>query len=156
MLVGRERELGVLRHHLDAALAGHGGLVLIGGEAGIGKTALAEAVGREARERDALVLIGRCYDLTETPPFGPWVEVFEQYRRMDGMPPLPAAFARRGTVGAVTSQASLVQRMQDFLVLLAAQRSLVLLLDDLHWTESASLDLVRAIAGICFGSRHRT
>ena len=59
-----------------AALAGHGSLVLIGGEAGIGKTALAEALCREAAEQGALVLVGRCYDLTETPPYGPWVELF--------------------------------------------------------------------------------
>ena len=50
-LVGRARELAALREQLDAALAGHGGLVLIGGEAGIGKTALAEALCREAAER---------------------------------------------------------------------------------------------------------
>jgi len=67
-LVGRERELAFLRQHLNAAIGGHGSLVLIGGEAGIGKTALAEAVCLEASERAALVLIGRCYDLTETPP----------------------------------------------------------------------------------------
>jgi predicted ATPase len=73
--VGRERELGVLRQHLEAALTGHGSLVLIGGEVGIGKTALAEALCREATERGALVLVGRCYDLTETPPYGPWVEI---------------------------------------------------------------------------------
>src|SRR5215471_18124587 len=124
-LVGRDRELGTLRQHLDAAIAGHGSLVLIGGEAGIGKTALAEEVGWEARERDALVLIGRCYDLTETPPFGPWVELFRPYRRIDGMPPLPAAFARRGTVGAVTSQAILFQQVQDFFSDLSARRPVV-------------------------------
>jgi transcriptional regulator with AAA-type ATPase domain len=48
LLVGRDRELTVLRHHLDAAIDGYGSLVLIGGEAGIGKTTLAEAVCREA------------------------------------------------------------------------------------------------------------
>jgi predicted ATPase len=45
-LVGRDRELGVLRRHLDTARAGHGSLMLIGGEAGIGKTALVEAMQR--------------------------------------------------------------------------------------------------------------
>ena len=47
LLVGRDRELGILRERLEATCAGHGGLVLIGGEAGIGKTALAEAMCRD-------------------------------------------------------------------------------------------------------------
>jgi predicted ATPase len=57
-LVGRDQELDVLREHLDDALAGQGSLVLIGGEAGIGKTALAETISREAVEGRALVLVG--------------------------------------------------------------------------------------------------
>src|SRR5690242_564764 len=92
-LAGRERELATLRKRLAEALGGHGGLVLIGGEAGIGKTALAEAVCREAEERGAQVLVGRCYDLTETPPYGPWVELFDRLRQTDGAPSLPGAFA---------------------------------------------------------------
>lgn len=63
LLVGRDRELGILREHLDAALAGRGSLVLVGGEAGIGKTALAESLCREAAEQGTLVLVGCCYDL---------------------------------------------------------------------------------------------
>src|SRR2546423_575065 len=77
-LVGRAREQALLSRHLAAALAGRGGLVLLGGEAGIGKTALAEATAAEATDRGALVLVGRCYDLSETPPYGPWAEAFEQ------------------------------------------------------------------------------
>ncbi len=145
-LVGRARELAALHERLDAAIAGQGSLVLIGGEAGIGKTALAEALCREATERGALVLVGRCYDLSETPPYGPWVELFGRYRQIEGIPPLPAAFAQRGTVGEVTSQAALFQQVLDFFATLAAARPVLLLLDDLHWADASSLDLLRFVA----------
>jgi DNA-binding CsgD family transcriptional regulator len=146
LLVGRERELGLLRDHLAAAIGGRGTLVLIGGEAGIGKTALAESACREARDQHALVLVGRCFDLTETPPYGPWVELFRHYPATVDLPPLPAAFAQRGTVGAVTSQAGLFQQVEDFFRDCATQRPIALLLDDLHWADPASLDLLRFLA----------
>ncbi len=145
-LVGRDRELDILRQYLAAAITGQGGLVLIGGEAGIGKTALAEALCREAQEQGALALVGRCYDLTETPPYGPWVELFGQYRPTGALPSLPAAFAARGTVGAVTSQAALFGQVRDFLAALAAAGPALLLLDDLHWADTVSLDLLRFVA----------
>ncbi|MGI8856899.1 MAG: ATP-binding protein [Thermomicrobiales bacterium] len=145
-LVGRAREQAILRDALTGATEGQGGLVLIAGEAGIGKTALAEALCREASERGALVLVGRCYDLTETPPYGPWIELFGRYQPGNGSPALPEPFARRGTVGAVASQAALFRQVQDFLAALAAKRPIVLLLDDLHWADPASLDLLRVIA----------
>src|SRR3712207_2935589 len=88
--VGRGREQALLRDRLAAALTGRGGLVLIGGEAGNGKTALAEALAREATARGGLVLIGRCYDLTETPPYGPWAELFERLPAEYNRSTLPA------------------------------------------------------------------
>ena len=93
LLVGRDRELAALREQLAAALGGRGSVVLIGGEAGIGKTALAEALGREAAEQGALVLVGRCYDLAETPPYGPWAEAFERLPTDEGRASLPAPWA---------------------------------------------------------------
>ncbi|MGN6757421.1 MAG: BREX system ATP-binding domain-containing protein, partial [Thermomicrobiales bacterium] len=80
-LVGREREQANLRAALARALTGHGSLVLISGEAGIGKTALAETLCQEATDQGARVLIGRCYDLSETPPYGPWREALARTPR---------------------------------------------------------------------------
>src|SRR4051812_3685381 len=85
-LVGRERELAMLRDALAAAIGGRGSLILIGGEAGIGKTTLAEAVCFEAEQQGALVLVGRCYDLAETPPYGPWIEAFARAPFGGGLP----------------------------------------------------------------------
>ncbi len=146
LLVGREREMDTLRACLDAAFAGRGGLVLIGGEAGIGKTALAEAICREAAAHDATVLIGRCYDLSETPPYGPWVELFGRYHAAGGLITLPDAFAQRGMLGEVTNQSSLFRQVLDFLAAVSTQQPLVVLLDDFHWADPASLDLLRVVA----------
>ena len=71
-LVGRARERLSLEEDLAAASAGRGRLTLIGGAAGIGKTTLVRNLVREARARQMLVLAGHCYDLTNTPPYGPW------------------------------------------------------------------------------------
>ncbi|HEX6739341.1 MAG TPA: AAA family ATPase, partial [Vicinamibacteria bacterium] len=170
-LAGREREWARLRAHLAAALAGRGGLVLLGGEAGIGKTALAEALGQEAEERGALVLVGRCYDLTETPPYGPWLDLAGRYpapaadlspppgaaddraggggrpapAELPPLPPLPPVLARRGDPGEGAGREAPAAEIERFLAAVAARRPLLVLLDDLHWADPASLDLLRRL-----------
>jgi AAA ATPase domain len=69
--VGREAELAALTADLDAALAGRGGVVLLAGEAGIGKTRLAEELAAQASARGALVLWGRCWEGEARPRSGP-------------------------------------------------------------------------------------
>ncbi|MGN6755748.1 MAG: helix-turn-helix transcriptional regulator [Thermomicrobiales bacterium] len=146
-LAGREREQTTLRAALDRALTGHGSLVLISGEAGIGKTSLAEALCREAADRGALVLVGRCYDLSETPPYGPWRELFTSAPHDADLPALPTAvLPSEHTGAALASQEAIIARMQTYLTALAARQPLVVLLDDLHWADSASLDLLRVLA----------
>ena len=139
LLVGRERELATLRDAFASAMAGRGALVLIGGEAGIGKTALAEALLAEATAHGALALVGRCYDLSETPPYGPWAEALARAPR-DAAPAAPLDLGWSAGVG---SQATLFSAVRDHLGGLAARRPLVLLLDDLHWADRGSLDLLR-------------
>jgi DNA-binding NarL/FixJ family response regulator len=141
-LVGRDRELALLHDHLSAVRDGRGSLVLISGEAGIGKTALADALCRDAADSGAHVLIGHCYDRTETPPYGPWIEIARRPQALPdaaNAPPVPR-------LDGATSQADLFAQVRDFLVALTAQRPLVLVLEDLHWADSASLDLLRFIA----------
>jgi DNA-binding CsgD family transcriptional regulator len=141
-LVGRDRELALLRDRLSAAQAGQGSLVLISGEAGIGKTALANALGRAAADAGASVLAGHCYDRTETPPYGPWMEIA---RRVETFPDAENAPTVPRLDGA-TSQANLFAQARDFFAALTAARPLVLVLEDLHWADHASLDLLRFVA----------
>lgn len=141
-LVGRARAQAALRAALAAVLAGRGALVLIGGEAGSGKTTVAEALCAAASAQGALVLVGRCYDLTETPPYGPWAEALARAPGGDALPPPPDL---AGGAGA-TSQAALFAQVREYLAALAARQLLVLLLDDLHWADPASLDLLRVLA----------
>jgi DNA-binding CsgD family transcriptional regulator len=139
-LVGRDRELALLYDRLTAARDGRGSLVLIGGEAGIGKSALADALCREAADTGAHVLTGHCYDRTETPAYGPWIQIVRRVESLSAdAPPVPA-------LDGATSQADLFAQARDFLVALTAARPLVLLLEDLHWADSASLDLLRFLA----------
>jgi len=76
--VGREDERAELRQLLEQAAAGRGGLVLIGGEPGVGKTRITEELVREARALGCLTLTGHCYEAAGTPPYIPFVEILER------------------------------------------------------------------------------
>ena len=145
LLVGRTLEQILLREELAAVLGGRGRLVLLGGEAGIGKTTLARDLASEAAARGARVLTGACYDLTNTPPYGPWLDLFDACARDRDLPSPPAAFAD-GRLAPVTDQAALFADVREFFANLAATRPALLLLEDLHWADPASLELLRHLA----------
>ncbi len=138
-LVGRARERVFLQAELAFAVRGHGRLVLLGGEAGIGKTALAHDLVPQAEEAGARVIAGHCYDLTNTPPYGPWLELFLGNRDDPGWPALPAAF-QEGRLGRVMDQSALFADVHRFIGELAAIRPVYILLEDLHWADPAILN----------------
>src|SRR5439155_13684380 len=78
-LVGREPELAVLTGALDEASAGRGGVVLLAGEAGIGKTRLAE----EALARVGVLVLRARTSPEGTPPFGPIASVLRAFLRVE-------------------------------------------------------------------------
>lgn len=142
ILVGRNQEQARLREELAAAIDGGGRLVIVDGEAGIGKTTLARDLVQEATSRRVRILSGHCYDRMNAPPYGPWLELFESYEMEPSLPAPPASFAE-GRLTRVSSQAGLFNDVRRFLAELAAQRPVLILLEDLHWADPASLDLLR-------------
>lgn len=137
-LVGRQRELSELLQHAREAAAGRGRLVLLGGEAGGGKTALLETALREAGEMP--FVLGRCPGAGETPPFGPWLEAVRRVERELGRDPepLPPPFGRapgdwspREVAGALAGWLG------------NGGRPLLVALEDIHWADPATLDLLR-------------
>jgi hypothetical protein len=77
-MVGRDRELARVTRSLDDALAGRGRLVLCTGEAGIGKTRLAEALAAAARAKGIPVARARAADQGSSPPYGLWRLVLDE------------------------------------------------------------------------------
>jgi DNA-binding NarL/FixJ family response regulator len=136
VFVGRVRELGELGRALDAAWAGSGTAVLVAGEAGIGKTRLASELAARARDQGFEVLLGRSIDLVGTElPFQPFVEAL---RPLGGVPQVDKQAA-----------GSQLQVFQDTLALLggrAAAAPVLLVLEDLHWADTSTLDLVVFLA----------
>lgn len=81
-LIGRDNEFSELKRLLQEAIAGHGSMVMIDGEPGIGKSHLARAILEEARRQGALGIVGHCYEMEGAPPYAPFIEVLEYIMRM--------------------------------------------------------------------------
>ncbi|GAA2092789.1 hypothetical protein GCM10009801_59530 [Streptomyces albiaxialis] len=80
-LIGRQHPAGELRAEALRTVRSHGGLVLVTGEAGIGKTSLVAQAADEARQLGALVLGGSCWDSHSAPGYWPWTQVMRGLRR---------------------------------------------------------------------------
>lgn len=152
LIVGRSAERVLLQEQLAQAEAGNGQLVILGGEAGIGKTTLARDLAATATERGSRVIIGHCYDLTATPPYGLWRDLAADYRAEQGLSPLPEVLAGP-PLDDVKDQAELFQGVRVFLDALAASRPTVVILEDAHWSDPASLELLRHIGSHLTGRR---
>ena len=150
MLVGREGLLAVGAAAVADAQGGHGRLLLLAGEAGIGKTALAQAIADQARATGAIVRTGACWETEGLPPFTPWLDVLRRpggdacaavAAQLDaGIPEAPDA------ASAARAQARLFADVVDALYTVGADHPQVVLLEDLHWADGASLELLSALA----------
>jgi class 3 adenylate cyclase/tetratricopeptide (TPR) repeat protein len=167
-MVGRDNEQANLRRAVDEALAGHGGLALVAGEAGVGKSRLVAEIGGEAEARGIRVLTGHCVEMDSAPPYLPYVEMIEQAITS---PRSPLALREAlGDVGPeiarmapalrrlypdiappVELPAELARRylwnsFREFVTRGAQTQPLLLVLDDLHWADDSTLLLTEYLA----------
>jgi DNA-binding CsgD family transcriptional regulator len=166
-LVGREHELSLLLRALEGALRGHGTLVWISGEPGVGKTRLAQEIGALAAARDACVLSSRCIEADGAPPYWPWAEIVRAFIRersrkdfaaiagsgagrlvalvpeLQKSRPTPPQLPSRETA---SDRFLLFDTVRTFLQRAACDRLLVLIIDDVHHAGRNSLLLLELIA----------
>jgi len=135
-MVGRESELELLIGLMGRAIAGEGGLVLVSGEAGSGKTMLCEEFGKLAVKSDCIVLVGRCIPGALS-PFLPFMEAF--YAQV------PNPFAENNEA-IIANRGRLLLSVLEAIESISENRVIILWLEDLHWADTASIALLHFLA----------
>jgi DNA-binding winged helix-turn-helix (wHTH) protein len=161
--IGRAGELAALRASVERGLGGNGGFLSLSGDAGAGKSRTAAELAWHARGLGAEAIQARCYEGDGGQPLWPWVQVFRRLAAARSAAELAEALGAEArdiavlTAAVAGSDASppadpAMQRVRLFdsavavLRRSARGRPLLIVLDDLHWADGASLLLLRALA----------
>jgi DNA-binding SARP family transcriptional activator len=136
-LVGRDAELAVLEAGLEDALAGRGRLFVVVGDAGSGKTRLADELASAAKQRGSRILWGRGWDVGGAPAYWPWSQAMRDAGRALPAPESDEPEARFQFFEAVT----------EILRAEAAEQPLLLVFDDLQAADESSILLLEFLAG---------
>jgi class 3 adenylate cyclase/tetratricopeptide (TPR) repeat protein len=166
--VGRESERAELRRLVEQVKVGHGAMVMIGGEPGVGKTRLAEELAVRCAREGFLTFTGHCYEAAGAAPYIPIVEAFEQALTRA---PSPKAF-RQFLGDEAPEIAKLVPKLRQFcpdippalelpaeqerrylfnaawevLARTARSQPTLLVLDDIHWADEPTMLLIQHCA----------
>ena len=164
-LIGRDEQLAALVARLKAARAGQGQIVLLSGEAGLGKTRLIAAAKAEAAHFGFTVLQGNCLEPEQAWPYAPLIDLLRGYQRppaetrppeaaaavaeLAGLLPELAAWLPAGQTPALgyPDQYRLFNALERFFYSLAAQTPLLLVIEDIHWSDDATLDFLLHLTG---------
>jgi tetratricopeptide (TPR) repeat protein len=161
-LFGRDREVAELKSALHAAEGGKGALLLFVGEPGIGKTTLANDFANIASARGARVTWGRAWEAGGAPAYWPWIEALRPFAALTAtasenerkriaplahlLPELEGCAAPKPAADPAQDRFQLFEAVAAFLALLARDRPLVILLDDVHVADVGSLLLLHFVA----------
>jgi DNA-binding CsgD family transcriptional regulator len=168
-LVGRDAELTRLLGLLDDAAAGRPANALVGGDAGVGKTRLVTELAARAEDRGFLVLSGRCAELGDSIPYLPLADALREGSTGPAAGPVLDALAGRPvlsrllpdresapvTAGEISglAQQQLFGAVLGLLAELAADRPVLLILEDLHWADRSTRDLVTFLSRVLHRER---
>ncbi|WP_105970648.1 helix-turn-helix transcriptional regulator [Streptomyces geranii] len=157
VFVGRADELGVLRDALDRAAAGEPQALLLGGEAGVGKTRLVEEFAEVADGRGAVVVLGGCVEIgADGLPFAPFSTALRALRRALPDELAAAAAGQEQELARLLPElgetdtgrhdeegmARLFELTARLLERVAADRTVVVALEDLHWADASTRHLL--------------
>lgn len=163
IIAGRDEELAALAAHLEATLAGSGRLVGVIGEAGIGKSALIEAITAQAGARGVVVPFGRAVPAVAPLPFRPLSEAVLALDRAGSLLDVPELAGFRGQLGRLVpelgtpaggadeSPVLMGEAVVRLLRVLARGNGAVLVLEDLHWADAETLAVVDYLADALAG-----
>ena len=163
-LVGRDGEVAAFGAWLEDAAAGHGGTTLLAGVGGVGKTRLVGALAERAARQGWTVTVGRAYPVETGVPYAVFADALTSVLR--GLTPASLAVMTRGDAGTLANicpafsttpptpatrdggdvKARLHWSFAQFLGQLAAQRPILLVLENLQWADSSSLELLHFVA----------
>lgn len=166
--IGRANERETLRTILESAVGGHGGLVLIGGPPGQGKSRLTREAGSMAERLGMVVYTGNCLDMESPPPYQPAIDHLEQAarasssegfrtalgvnapevakllpslrQRYDDIPPSPDLTPEQ-------ERRYMLHGIGEFIERAANNRPMLLTYEDLHWADESTLLLLRHLGG---------
>jgi len=163
-MIGRQAQLRELEEYLEQTRGGAGRLVFLVGDAGVGKTRLLREFAGRVQADGVTLLEGHCYDERPAPPYGPFVDVLRAFVRQRGpdsvaqvagawasslaplLPELELPSSAPHPTGDPQSEKRRLFEAIARVFRAIAQRGLVLVLEDLHWSDQSSQELLAYLA----------
>lgn len=146
LIVGRSAELAVGERAIARVAGGEGTLLMLSGDAGVGKTRLARAIGEVAAARGMRVVWGRAWESGGAPSYWPWIQVFRALGAADAADEEPFAAEPAGDIDVAQARFATFDRAAQRLVAAAATAPVAIVLDDLHAADVPSLLFLQFLA----------
>jgi len=162
-LIGREAEFSAILAGIEAVIQGSGRLLVVVGEPGVGKTRISQEATLACRDRGFVVATGRCYEPHQSVPYYPFLEALSSLygaapdpvraqvptrwpHLMRLLPDQPSGALPATGASPQEEQQRLFWAVTGFLQAISETAPVALLLDDLHWADDASLELLQHLA----------